>query len=45
MRFILGDMLTDAGYNVVEAVDGYDGLELVKKLSLINHYRSFHARP
>jgi two-component system chemotaxis response regulator CheY len=31
MRAILGDMLVDAGYNVVEAVDGYAGLELVKE--------------
>lgn len=31
MRAILGDMLADAGYNVVEAVDGNAGLELVKK--------------
>lgn len=31
MRAILGDMLVDAGYNVVEAVDGHAGLELVKR--------------
>lgn len=31
MRAILGDMLVDAGYKVVEAVDGYAGLERVKE--------------
>lgn len=31
MRAILGDMLVDAGYNAVEAVDGYSGLERVKE--------------
>lgn len=31
MRAILGDMLIDAGYKVVEAVDGFAGLELVKE--------------
>jgi two-component system chemotaxis response regulator CheY len=31
MRAILGDMLADAGYKVVEAVDGYAGLERVKE--------------
>ena len=31
MLAILGDMLVDAGYDVVEAIDGYAGLELVKK--------------
>lgn len=31
MRAILGDMLVDAGYNVVEAIDGYAGLELVRE--------------
>lgn len=37
MRAILGDMLVDAGYKVVEAIDGYAGLELVreKKFDLI----------
>lgn len=31
MRAILGDMLVDAGYQVMEAVDGYSGLERVKE--------------
>lgn len=31
MRAILGDMLVDSGYQVVEAVDGYAGLERVKE--------------
>jgi two-component system chemotaxis response regulator CheY len=31
MRAILGDMLVDSGYNVMEAVDGYAGLEMVKE--------------
>lgn len=31
MRAILGDMLVDAGYKVVEAIDGYSGLERVKE--------------
>lgn len=31
MRAILGDMLVDAGYKVVEAIDGFAGLELVKE--------------
>lgn len=31
MRAILGDMLVDAGYKVVEAIDGYAGLELVRE--------------
>ncbi|MDZ4183512.1 MAG: response regulator [Desulfuromonadales bacterium] len=31
MRAILGDMLIDAGYNIVAAVDGYSGLERVKE--------------
>lgn len=31
MRAILGDMLVDSGYNVVEAIDGYAGLELVRE--------------
>jgi two-component system chemotaxis response regulator CheY len=35
MRAILGDMLVDAGYNVVEAVDGYAGLELLKETKFV----------
>ncbi|MBE0504105.1 MAG: response regulator [Desulfuromonadales bacterium] len=31
MLAILGDMLVDSGYQVVEAVDGYAGLERVKE--------------
>ena len=31
MRAILGDMLVDAGYQVMEAVDGNSGLERVRE--------------
>lgn len=31
MRAILADMLTDAGYRVIEATDGHAGLELVRE--------------